>query len=178
MSGVRQRLLPLRMITTDASAYGSDNYGDKTYGTRASDTADLQPYVIAPRRASATDSPMMERRIGDTEPPFECWLVATGTLYDDVPPGGERMKLDTVEHAYIRFSPYNFYDEWESGAAYAMEVQPGDQLHYEFTGVEFAAAGAYRVNVILFFDSGRRMTVSTDDNQSISVIDMPGLLLA
>lgn len=171
MAGVRRRLLPLRMITTDASSYGSDNYGDKTYGTRASDTADLQPYIIVPKQASATDMRLSIRRVTDTDPPFECWIVATGTLYDDVAPGGERMSLSTVEQAYIRFTEIR-----NPGVptAYQMEIT-GDLLRYDFQGGEFLRPGPYRVNVMLFFDSGRRMSVAGDDSQLFTVLDSAGV---
>jgi hypothetical protein len=172
MAGHRLRVI--RLVPMPAVGYGSDNYGDWTYGTRQSDAADLQRYEIVPTTASATEYPLMWRRAGDTAPPFECFLVAYASEYENVERSGVTMDLSGVLKVIMRLKALSTPLDAPQYIDLPMSVVDNIRLQRIFAADDFPpGGGTYRMTIKVAFNTGRQLTLPIDDHHTVIVQPNP-----
>lgn len=165
--GIGYRLRVIRLVPQGASAYGSNKYGDGTYGQRATDTADLQRYEIVPRSVSPSESPLIIRRTLDQGMVFECWIIAFATEYEGVERSGVKLDLTGVASATLRLDKVSASKtDPPISLTTSMQIVLPYLLRRTFGGA-VAMEGTYRATIILIFTTGRRLSLPVDDSLTV-----------
>lgn len=174
MAGNRLRII--RLVPQSAAFYGSDNYGDNTYGQRATDTADLQRYKVVPLFVSATERPLIFTRVGDTTP-FRCRIMAFQSEYESDERSGTILDLSGVDMAEAHLHQVSVSgDEHPDTIGIPMDVDAvNDILSASFGDRSIVRTNrVYRATIMLMFVSGRQLTLPPDDSLQVVVVDSIG----
>lgn len=181
MRAQRYRLRFVPGVSLSPATYGSSTYGGAiTYGQRASDPLVAYRYRIVPLPGGWPTQPAWVRREFDLNPPMRAQILA-----DQGPP----LNLSTVaegwfvltaldERQFCYEMPLSVEDaakgivthQWIVGARYGSSTFGGDITYgqHDDLGAEIPT-GIYRVVIVLFMTSGRRMSVPGDDNVQLVV---------
>jgi len=144
--------------------YGSGTFGDTelTYGQEATDpTLTGTNYRLLPLAGSRPRKPAWQYRVGDTLLRWQAMIV------DPVDPSS-RMSLVPVTQAALiieLMDPARAY--WYRG--FALDLGVDDVLTRVWGVGDLPVPGLFRATVVMDFDTGRRMSVETDDDVLMAV---------
>ena len=175
MAGNRLRII--RLIPQSSAFYGSDNYGGNTYGQRATDAADLQRYEIVPLGVSASETPLIYVRVGDSIP-FRFKIVAYQSEYESAERSGTLLDLSGVTAAHLRLlessAPRNAL--YAEGITVPLTIDAvNDVLSATFANrTQLRTNSTWRAVCVLDFVSGRKLTLPPNDSLQIVLTDGVG----
>jgi len=163
MSAARYVLRLVPGVSIPGATYGSGNYGDQTYGQRASDIVTAYTYRIIPIPAGQPTQPAWLHRINDLSPPMQAQIWS-----EDGP-----LDLTAVAAGWYVLTPA----DQRATFPYLLELDVVDAangiVQYVWKNISARVApGVYRVTVMLQMLSTRRLTLPTDDNLRLAVVDV------
>ena len=173
------RLRLLRLVPQNAASYGSDNYGDNTYGQRATDAADLQRYEVVPLNTSPSDRPLGVVRVGDTTP-FRFRVMAFQSEYETAERSGTVLDLSGVSTAVLRLlqssivqPDHDYIPPLPDAITVPLTIDAAnDILSASFSDrTELRTNRTYRAIVALSFATGRLLTIPPDDSLQVVLVD-------
>ena len=160
MRAARYRLRFFTGATLTSATYGGGTYGKDTYGTQATDSLTTAHHRLVPWPGGSPTAPSWRYRVKDTEPALEAQVIADDGV----------VHYTGLDRAVLVLTPV---DDPYSSTTYDMTVVTapnGDQrLHRTWSTNDLRVAGVYRVAVVLIYSSGRRLSVPTEDEQSLVV---------
>lgn len=183
MRAARYRLRFVPGVSVTGATYGASTYGGTiTYGQRASDLISAFRYRVVPlpsgwptqpawvRRVDDLDPPMQGQILGDDSQPLSLaaltvgWFVITPIDERNVLPYVLPATVDDPANGIVSYS-------WTVGAIYGSSTFGGPITYGQQTAVRSRLPiGTYRVVIVLVMNSGRRMSVPTDDNLQLVVL--------
>jgi hypothetical protein len=151
------RFIPFS-ISKDASNYGTGNYGDGTYGQEASDPLSNVEYTLVAKPGGYPDQLGWIYRRGDGAVPFQAQVLGLDGPMDLTSVATATLVMERVSAG--------------SRVLHALSVTPGTTdglITASLPTTVLASQGVYRVAVQLVFTSGRAMTITADDQATLSV---------
>jgi hypothetical protein len=149
-------------VPQDAALWGSSTFGGPiTFGQAASDPATALVYQAIPMPEGYPDSQSWSYRIGDTTPAIELMIVSEdGAPIDSTPIAQVALALDRFTGEPHRI----LMPLVPVGNTFRCDPEPDD----------LNAEGKYRVVVRVLMNSGRVLTVPTDDRVSFTIAARSG----
>ena len=151
--------------SAEDALYGSANYGDSTYGAVASQSAlGGVKYELLPAPGWHPQEPAWTFRYGDSTR-FEAFVVdaATPTTKLDVSP-------ITAAHLVLTQWTFDGSKAWKRGFPLLLN-ETDNSFYRDWDTFDLIVAGRFRVAIRMLFDSGRYMTVETNDSVVLQVND-------
>lgn len=162
MRAQRYRLRFVSGVSFTAATYGSSTFGGPiTYGQRGTDPVNDYRYRIVPLPAGYIAQPAWVRRAGDATPPFEAVITAGDVPLDLSSVSTARLVLTTADGR----DPASFY---LLDLDVATPTTRGVVVH-DWSTTDDVPAGTYRVLVVLVTQSGRRLSLPTNDDLQLEV---------
>ena len=161
MRAERYRLRFFSGATLTQMTYGSGTYGDGTYGMQKSDALTTVHHRLIPLPAGTPTVPSWRYRQNDTQPDWEAQIVADDGVVD----------FAGVDHSLLIMTPVNTpnlgtwvveldIDVWSGGGQY---------LSHQWKKGELGEPGMFRVGVVIVYDTGRQLSVPTNDTHVLVV---------
>jgi len=149
---------------------GIETYGEDPFTFGQESSVSTQPttrYEILPSPGFHPQTPGWEYRVGD-ESLFSCSLVEADTPSSPI-------DVTTIDVAELVLTQYTFenIDPWIR----TFQLTPNlstDALERTWLASDLIVEGIFRVNVRLLFDSGRYLTVESNDQVLLQINAAPG----
>lgn len=155
MQATRYRLRFITGVSLTARTYGSGTYGDGTYGEQASDPLESLTYTMIPWPGGYLPDPAWIFRQGDVTPRFRVQVRSDDELLD----------LDGLDFAYLVLTNTDGASN-TTPWLFELDVATIDGLDWlvrSWLPTDLAIPGTFRAAVVLQYDSGRRLTIPSDN---------------
>jgi hypothetical protein len=161
MHAPRYRLRFITGVTLSAATYGSGTYGSGTYGEQASDPLSSLLYYLVPWPGGYLADPSWIYRQGDIHPQFKAVVRSIEDTLDLTSLARADLVLTNTDGG-ADLTPWLF----------PLTVALIDGISWlvrDWAPGDLDTPGTYRTGVVLTFNSGRRMTVPTDDRLNFQI---------
>ena len=152
------RFVQGNFVTAAGDYGGPETYGETgmTYGQEALESAEpTTQYEILPSPGFHPQDPAWRYRVGD-ETEFACIIVEHENP-------SQRLDVTSIAQATLFITSFTFDT---SALTKEFELTPDeatDELKYVWLPFDLDAEGAFRVIIQIVFDTGRTMTIETND---------------